>query len=348
MKRGLTLLLCFCFICFLPGCLNRIGFGNRPCGSQPNTTWISEDGNIMFYIDPDYQAKGILLHGDEVINFLFYQDATLEMWLTPLWSENGSAEDYAFENWYSEFLFFEDRFTAEVIKSTFFEEGDRITFHRADGNVGWIEGWNLYTGCINHPGINDTLPTVDFYCTGSALLAFDAEYERIDLSNTKMELPTTSWWRIDLSELPVKGKTPSGDNIWYPDGDCPPVICIYDSASGRLQGFLRQDIAAINGEKFDLNAWDAFYDGNLLEEREQLEALWKVHTGVESYQEAVPVLDGEWKSYRLTLVNKECPALQYELNFRICGDDMIYLENVSQDREIMISVAEFLHSTGNK
>ena len=127
MKKGLSLVVCICLILTLTGCIYKRFLGNRPW-DQPNTTWVSEDNSIVFYIDSNWTGYGTLHHNGEIVEFCYSEGPSVEIWLYTT-DADGKVTDL--EYWYGDFKR-NDRFTATVEESTFFKKGDKITFYRVD------------------------------------------------------------------------------------------------------------------------------------------------------------------------------------------------------------------------
>ena len=137
MKKYCFLLLCVLLCISLLGCNDY--HGNRPI-DQPNTTWISEDGNIVIEVDSEGLAVGCFYADEEKINFLFrpspvtilmYQldeDILSEDNETIIWS---TANKPLMEKWQPKFSH-NDHFTIRVKETTYFEIGQKIEFYRKD------------------------------------------------------------------------------------------------------------------------------------------------------------------------------------------------------------------------
>jgi len=111
---------------------------------QPDTKWISEDGTISFevssypddpYLTKQSTAKGsIEVHGESIPVWVCAGRATPWVVVSPRHDgveyENETEE---LELWIGR-MHGSKRFTVEVRYTTFFEEGEKITFYRNDKN----------------------------------------------------------------------------------------------------------------------------------------------------------------------------------------------------------------------
>ena len=127
---GLVLLLMFLFTACMTPAKTRWKLVR-----QPDTRWESEDGTITFYVDENCVATGtILINGEEVeICLLEGPLRSVELDVFPIdIVETGitSSED-RYEHWLCSYKS-EKRFVATVKNTTYFEEGQKITFHRVD------------------------------------------------------------------------------------------------------------------------------------------------------------------------------------------------------------------------
>lgn len=205
-----------------------------------------------------------------------------------------------------------------------------------------IEYWQLYAGDVNLADVADTLPVVHMESRDGILYVFDTEYVPLDMPAEKFELPTASGWRIDLGELSVIGTTTSGEIILMPDCKNSPLICIYDRAIGQPKCYLREDVGTISPDLFDLVKFESAHDGFQSQKSIPAENIWKLHTSVDAYEQAFPLLDGDWTYYSLTLVSKECPALQYEIKCGIC-EDILYIENIHTEYMICVPADQVIN-----
>lgn len=102
---------------------------------QPNTKWVSEDGTITFYVDENCVATGTMLIDGEEIEILLREGPlrSVELGVYPIdyfEREDRSPED-KYEHWLCAYKSAK-RFIATVKTTTYFEEGQKITFHRVD------------------------------------------------------------------------------------------------------------------------------------------------------------------------------------------------------------------------
>ena len=194
--------------------------------------------------------------------------------------------------------------------------------------------WKPYKGNIPANGGGELVSVIT---TGEEYTfnIFDGCYKELGIPKDKFELPRVSGWRIDLSTLDIVGETRSGEIIMAGNSQTPMLVCVANSESEKVQILLREDIAQEGIAFFDFSSFDVYYEGHLVENRAQAELFWSYHTQIRENDVESMVLDGDWEYYRLTFVHRECPALQYEINFGVCGDS-ICMQNLHRKIDICI------------
>ena len=118
-------------IVMLCGCQYKEYFGNRPC-DQPETKWVSEDGTIVFSVGENSLSTGTIQVGDTEIDVFISIGPATQIQVYPLESVDGNTVNgFPFETWHGDFKH-DNRFTATIEETTYFEVGERIVFHRVD------------------------------------------------------------------------------------------------------------------------------------------------------------------------------------------------------------------------
>ena len=117
----------------LSGCIlkYKYWYGNRPC-DHPYSKWVSEDRLVSFSIDENGSGKGAILNGEESIAISVSIGPTTEIHIYPLESvdsESGIINADYLEYWNGDFKN-QNKFSAVVKKTTFFNVGKKITFYR--------------------------------------------------------------------------------------------------------------------------------------------------------------------------------------------------------------------------
>ena len=113
------------------GCQNPIIAERRPT-AQKNTSWVSEDGLFVFYVDEHYRANGTYTLDDKTINLFLFCDYETGMQVYPISVIDTRLEPKdPYELWDCAFKS-KKRFIATVKESTFFEVGQEIEFFRVD------------------------------------------------------------------------------------------------------------------------------------------------------------------------------------------------------------------------
>lgn len=139
MRKSVAILIVFILMFTLTACIGfRPYFGKRPC-DQPGTTWVSEDHNVVFKYSTDFELNCFVMKDGRYVEFpvamgpgtgitLFALEASPDA-KSGMFGENGihpECEYWEGDFWYS------DHFTATVIRTTYFEVSQRITFYRQD------------------------------------------------------------------------------------------------------------------------------------------------------------------------------------------------------------------------
>lgn len=110
------------------------GLGKRPC-DQPYSEWISEDGQITFSIDENGAGIGNLTIDEETMEIYIAIGPAAEIHVYPLEvvEDNRITEMYI-EYWIGDF-WRDDKFTAKIVGTTYFNIGDKITFYRVNNDT---------------------------------------------------------------------------------------------------------------------------------------------------------------------------------------------------------------------
>ena len=134
MKNFFGVLICLCILSAIlvailpsPSMVDK-----KPC-AQLGTTWMSEDGMIVFSVSESGPITGTLMRENQIISLYiaFETGAGTAMYIYP---ESGVAKNH-YEYWACSFKS-EETFTATVKETTFFEVGQKIVFKRqGDGSV---------------------------------------------------------------------------------------------------------------------------------------------------------------------------------------------------------------------
>ena len=129
----LVIIVCLTFL-VINVCRYRSYLELRP-SSQKNTTWSSEDNQILLHIDESGKGKLTFEENGSVIEcyFVSEQGYCASVYDIEALENNrlGLYPEEYYERWaYSKTT--KDSFTIVVEKSTFFEVGDKITFNKKD------------------------------------------------------------------------------------------------------------------------------------------------------------------------------------------------------------------------
>lgn len=99
---------------------------------QSESKWASEDGRISFQIDKVSKLGygTMVLDDGSIVNIIFFAGVTDGKTIT-IYANIDEEQEKIIETWYGDFIR-KDRFTATVRETTYFEVGQKITFHRVD------------------------------------------------------------------------------------------------------------------------------------------------------------------------------------------------------------------------
>lgn len=100
-------------------------------GKQPNSTWVSEDGNVVISIAENPGWRIYIQTGDANIECLFKMGPgqLADVYDIDAQERVGLYEEEHFERWTCA-MKDDDTFVVTVKKTTFFTEGEKITFHK--------------------------------------------------------------------------------------------------------------------------------------------------------------------------------------------------------------------------
>lgn len=117
----------------MSACITPSTYEWKPC-MQPNTQWVSEDGTIGFCVSDGGWATGTISINGESIEIYLSEgpERSVEMHIYPIsvLEQEVIPESDKYEHWMCEYVS-EDKFVATVNRTTFLEEGKKITFHKA-------------------------------------------------------------------------------------------------------------------------------------------------------------------------------------------------------------------------
>ena len=199
-----------------------------------------------------------------------------------------------------------------------------------------VPQWNPYKGNTIPQDGNILFPIDIIAGENGSVIIFDAEYIFLDDFADKYEFATTSGWRVNLSKMSIVGYLKStGEMVLIPDCDNALVVCLHDRLSGEIRCLVRRDVLEEPNRRLEWDQFDVYIDDHLASNVETAEYVWQVHTDENMYETAIPVLDGEWQYCSISMVYKECPALQYELNYGVC-DGWIYVERISTSQLVQV------------
>ena len=199
--------------------------------------------------------------------------------------------------------------------------------------------WDMYDGDLIPVDITDlTVLEIKETEVGTICL-WDAVYVQLVITSDKLELPTTSGWRIQLDAFSARGITRDGKIIYTTSGQQPLALCLRDGNYGLLECFVREDVLnnfpnAISSGEYDLYAGNELVISNQL-----LEYAWNVHTSESDMSMSWGVFDGDWSFHSVDVVNKECSALCYEFKYVIIDDVMLYVENMNLGYLVLVSAS---------
>ena len=136
MKRFVAVTLCIIvLIVTLHGCVSPYMKANIPC-NQPGTTWSTEDGTVVFYVEEDRSfVHGYIQTEDGKVEVVITMShLTSDLHISYKDDFYSAAEDDPvphFALWkYSKVQ--KDVFVVEVLHSVFFQSGDILTFYKID------------------------------------------------------------------------------------------------------------------------------------------------------------------------------------------------------------------------
>jgi len=121
----------YLIFCFIYGVNRTIRLNHTPFDHE-NSIWIAENGNISFKTE---DRLGEIITEDRTVKFLMRIDMSYGLYLYP--SDAKNFGDNMIEQWRWSYRG-QDKFVATVIQSSYFEEGEKITFYRFDADE--IEG----------------------------------------------------------------------------------------------------------------------------------------------------------------------------------------------------------------
>lgn len=100
-------------------------------GTQPNSTWISEDGNVVIHMGESNEGTIYIKQEESTFEALFslglYRVA--HVYDLDVKEKEGVSEEDLYEEW-SCVMKGDNIFIVTVKKTTFFAEGEQITFHK--------------------------------------------------------------------------------------------------------------------------------------------------------------------------------------------------------------------------
>ena len=129
-----TIVVCSLVLLVINAALNKHWRITNSINSQPNTQWISEDGTIVFNVDPNGKSTGTMYIGEDNFDFYLVEFMGVDITIYPInvleqESINEMVDKY--EYWSCSYKS-KKKFVATVEKTTFFEKGQKITFYRID------------------------------------------------------------------------------------------------------------------------------------------------------------------------------------------------------------------------
>lgn len=134
-KKIYILLVCLIIILSnFTGCVSPIMKAKHP-SEQENTTWMSENGNITFYVgDEPYPIFGEIVIEDEIID-VWIRMSTLATTVISVYQKEGYGADnineYYLEGWSTQEIK-KDKLVVTVYRGNLHEEGTEIVFHRVE------------------------------------------------------------------------------------------------------------------------------------------------------------------------------------------------------------------------
>lgn len=101
--------------------------------NQPNTSWVSDDGSVIFSVDNDGNAMGIIRVNGESVEVIVVEGVERDTGMYLFYSDHQGRPANQFDNkceyWQCSYKS-PDMFVATVKETTFFEEGQKITFNK--------------------------------------------------------------------------------------------------------------------------------------------------------------------------------------------------------------------------
>lgn len=135
-KKICASFLAFVLMLFISGCVPEKNLKNFPLDFV-GSTWRTEGGEMEFTVDEAHQAVGTITTEDGVIEVVFSMSPIGDMLIYPVARINNTMSEEEKNNidflgwWYADYDT-KDSFSVFVDKTTFFEHGDKFTFHRVD------------------------------------------------------------------------------------------------------------------------------------------------------------------------------------------------------------------------
>lgn len=215
--------------------------------------------------------------------------------------------------------------------------GEHSVQDNSQSNTVFIKLWDSFCGDITLPEDYTQLPIVDYERSDRTIRVFGMNYSIFELSNEKLETGFTSGWRLDLSKLTAVAQAGSGETILFADSQNNAMICLYDTISGQIQCYISQNFNANGSNMPGIDSFVPHIDGEVIQDEAFVEYIWNLHVSEGNYQAFLPVLDGEYMYYSLLLVHRENVALEYELNFVVCGG-LLCIENLDSKQIICVPI----------
>ena len=119
------------FLLSMCGCIYKSYRGKRPA-DQHNTDWVSTQGDIRFHIGETVSGIGTMRVGEKTIPFGIETALATSIYLFHI-DDMGEHSGVAFELWVADYKN-ADTFTATVKRTTYFKEGEQITFVKVNAD----------------------------------------------------------------------------------------------------------------------------------------------------------------------------------------------------------------------
>lgn len=135
-KKACSFILIFVLMLFISGCVPEKNAKNFPLNFV-GSTWHTEGGEMEFAVDEDHHAVGTITTEDGVIEVVFSMSPIGDMLIYPVTRIDNTMSEEEKNNidflgwWYASYDT-KDSFSVFVDKTTFFEYGDKFTFHSVD------------------------------------------------------------------------------------------------------------------------------------------------------------------------------------------------------------------------